>query len=154
MNISDKGLQILKHFEGCKLTAYADTGGVWTIGYGNTYFPDGRKVKKGDKISQAEAEAMLPAVLSEFEAEVSKHMVVPTTQHEFDAMVCLAYNIGHHAFGKSTLLRLHKVRTPRKEVAKQFHRWNKDNGKVLKGLIRRRASEAHLYEYGEVKFFL
>lgn len=153
MRMSDKGLAILKHYEGCELEAYKCPAGIWTIGYGNTFFPDGKPVRQGDKVTKAEAEAMLPAILRTFEISVHNHMVVPVKQHEFDAMVSLAYNIGIGAFENSTLLRKFKAQAPSSEVAEQFHRWNKGGGKVLNGLVKRRAAEAYLYEHGEVKIF-
>lgn len=142
--ISEKGLALIKSFEGCELTAYPDpgTGGdPWTIGWGHT----GPEVRKGLVWTQAQADAALAKDVSRFSAAVDAALRgAPTTQGQFDAMVSLAYNIGIKAFVESTLLRFHKAGDI-VGAAAQFARWNKAAGRVLAGLTRRRAAEAALY---------
>jgi len=142
MEISQKGVDLIKQFEGVSLKAYPDpgTGGEpWTIGYGHT---DG--VKKGDVVTQAQAEELLRKDLIKFEAGVSGALTVDTTQNQFDAMVSLAYNIGLGNFTKSTLLRKHNAKCWQCAAA-QFGVWRNAGGKVMNGLIRRRAAERELY---------
>jgi len=142
MKISQKGIDLIKQFEGVSLKAYPDpgTGGEpWTIGYGHT-----GGVKKGDVVTQAQAEELLHKDLIKFEAGVSNALTVETTQNQFDAMVSLAFNIGLGNFTKSTLLRKHNAKCWQC-AAVQFGVWRNAGGKVMNGLIRRRAAERELY---------
>ena len=150
MDISKDCVRLLKHYEGCRLEAYKCSAGVWTIGYGNTFFGNGRPVKQGDKITQEEAEELLPLILKKFAQAVFRR-TAKMKQHEFDALVCFTYNVGIGAFEGSTMLKKIKKELPPSEIAMEFHKWNKAKGKVLRGLVKRRAAEACLYEYGEVK---
>jgi lysozyme len=140
MRISDKGLNLIKQFEGLYLTAYKCPAGVWTIGWGCT-----KGVRPGQQITREQAEAMLRAELAEFEAGVNRLVNVPLTQSQFDALVSFAYNVGLGALSKSTLLsKLNKG--DYEGAAAEFPRWNKGGGKVLAGLIRRRAAEQALFQ--------
>lgn len=133
------GLALVKEFEGCKLVAYKCPAGVWTIGYGST----GSHVRPGMKISAARAEELLREDLERFELAVAK--AAPTANdNQFDALVSFAFNLGEEALRTSTLLRKHKA-GDFAGAAAQFHRWNKAGGRVLAGLVRRRAAEAKLY---------
>lgn len=147
MNVSQKGIDLIKSFEGLKLEAYPDpaTGDdPWTIGYGTTVYPSGKKVSKGDIITKNHADYCLNHDVQNFSQGVESLIKVPTTQGQFDAMVSLAYNIGLGAFSKSTLLRKHNDKCY-SCAANQFPLWNKAAGKVMSGLIRRRAAERELY---------
>lgn len=142
MKLSQKGIELIKQFEGYSSKAYPDpaTGGVpWTIGYGTT-----RGVKPGMVITAEQAEKMLRDDVAKFESGVSSLITAPTTQGQFDAMVSLAYNIGLGNFGKSTLLKKHNARCYTC-AADQFRVWNRANGKVMNGLTRRRAAERQVY---------
>lgn len=140
MNISPAGLDLIKQFEGLKLNAYVCPAGVLTIGYGTT-----AGVKPGQAITAARAEELLRADVAKFERGVADAVTVPLAQHQFDALVSLAYNIGLGAFRTSTLLRLlNKGEVA--SAAKQFDRWNRGGQKVLPGLTRRRAAERKLFE--------
>src|SRR5690606_31851608 len=99
--ISAAGLAHIKKWEGCKLTAYKDVAGVWTIGYGST----GNHVKPGMKITQSEADALLRKDLDRFERSVSSHVKVPLNDNQFAALVSFSFNVGTGAFQKSTLLK-------------------------------------------------
>lgn len=131
-------------FEGCVLRAYPDPAthaDPWTIGYGHT----GPEVKLGLVWTQAQAKAALDADL--YETDVGVTSLIdghPTTQNQFDALVSLAFNIGVRALGGSTLLKKHKAGDYVGARA-QFAVWNKGNGKVMAGLVKRRAAEADLY---------
>lgn len=143
MQISQNGLAVLKHFEGCELKAYPDpaTGGApWTIGYGHT----GPEVKRGLVWTQEQADKALVADLHKFETAVSAIVRVPLTQGQFDALVCFTYNLGIGNLQKSTLLAMVNARNY-DGAAEQFKRWNKANGKPMRGLTRRRAAEQCLF---------
>ena len=140
VKINAEGLALIKEFEGCKLRAYKDVVGVWTIGWGHT----GAEVREGLVLTQEEADRALQADLGVFERAVGRATDVCVSPNQFSAMVCLTYNIGAKAFTFSTLLDL--VNQGKfAEAAAQFKRWNKAGGKVVAGLTRRRAAEAALF---------
>lgn len=140
MNISEKGIKIIKNFEGCRLQAYKCPTGIWTIGYGHT----GSSVHQGLKISQTDAESFLKTDLIVHCNNVSKLVKVPLNQNQFDALVSLEYNIGYGSFSKSTLLRLLNNKDY-KGAAEQFAVWRLGGGKVLPGLVKRRKAEKDLF---------
>lgn len=140
--VSDKGIDLIKRFEGCRLKAYPDpaTGGEpWTIGWGHT-----KGVKRGDTCTQEQADAWLQEEATEFSIQVLKLVKVRITQNQLDALTSFAYNVGIGALAKSTLLRLlNEGKT--QEAADQFSRWNKAAGKVMAGLSTRREAERRLF---------
>lgn len=137
MKASDILIDAIKQFEGCKLTAYIPVkGDVPTIGYGHT-----KGVKMGDKISQYIAIDYLKQDLAVFEREVTA-LGVAKTQGQFDALVDFAYNCGTANLKSSTLLKKIKANAPKKEIQAQFNKWVYGSGKVLPGLVKRRAWEA------------
>jgi len=146
--VSAQGIALVKQFEGCKLTAYPDpgTGGKpWTIGWGTTKI-DGRPVTPGMTISQARADALLDEQIAAYAAEVATAIAdAPTSQAQFDALVSFHYNTG--AIARATLTKLHRAGEFAK-AALEFPKWNRGGGKVLAGLVRRRAAEASLYRSG------
>ena len=139
MKTSQRGIDLIKKFEGCKLQPYHCSAGVLTIGYGHT----GADVRPGTVITQATAEELLRKDLAKFEEGVAR-LAKKTTQGQFDALVAFAFNLGLGALSSSTLLKMHND-GKYSEAAEQFHRWNKAAGKVLLGLIKRRAAESELY---------
>jgi len=147
MKVSTAGLDLIKIHEGLRLTAYPDpaTGGEpWTIGYGITSSAGVGKISKGMKITQAEAEDMLCRALVVYERGVQDTLTRRPTQHQFDAMVSLAYNIGVPAFRKSSVARYFNQGDMDKAAA-AFLLWNKAAGKVMPGLTKRRASERNWF---------
>jgi len=143
MKVSSSGLDLIKKHEGLRLTAYPDpaTGGEpWTIGYGITSSAGVGKITKGMKITLQEAEDMLRRALGVYERGVQDTLTRRPTQHQFDAMVSLAYNIGVPAFRKSSVARFFNAGEIDK-AAGAFLMWNKAAGKVMPGLTKRRASE-------------
>jgi len=137
--ISDRGLDLLKEFEGVRLRAYRDPVGVWTIGYGHTL-----TVYQGMSITQAEAERLLRQDLERFEKAVRDRVIVPINQNQFDALVSFAFNVGVGAFRKSTLLK--ELNRGNYESAKnEFKRWVHGGGRRLPGLVRRRDHEAEMF---------
>lgn len=144
-DVSDAAIESLKESEGLRLTAYPDPGSrdgtPWTIGYGST----GPDIRKGLVWSAAQAHARFVADIRRFEDQVEKTLQgTATTQAQFDALVHFAYNIGVHALSKSTLLRLHRA-GHFESAAKEFAKWNKNDGRVMAGLTKRRAAEAAMY---------
>lgn len=144
MRISDKGISLIKQFEGLRLTAYQDSVGVWTIGYGGTQPVDGKPIRPGMTIKEETAERLLRTGLVGYESDVSKMVKVKLTQVQFDALVSFAYNLGARALSTSTLLQ--KLNAgDYAGAADEFPRWNKAGGKVLPGLTRRREAERALF---------
>ena len=144
MQTSDKGIALIKQFEGCKLTAYQDSVGVWTIGYGWTQPVDGKPIRAGMTIKQETAERLLKTGLVSYENDVSRLVKVNLTQGQFDALVSFTYNLGVRSLSTSTLLR--KLNAgDYAGAADEFLRWNKAGGKVLNGLTRRREAERALF---------
>ena len=140
MKISTEGLALIKKFEGCKLRAYQDSVGVWTIGVGHT-----KGVVEGDVITEEEADEYLRADVREAEECVSRAVTLPLTQGEFDACVSFVFNVGCGAFRGSTLLK--RILDSDFDGARlEFARWNKAGGQVLAGLTARRKAEAEMFE--------
>lgn len=144
MKISQVGIELISSFEDLKLNAYDDGVGVWTIGIGTTVYPNGVKVKKGDKCTLEQAKEYFAHDLKRFESSVNNLVKVPLSQNQFDALVSLTYNIGQTAFSNSTLLKKLNAKDYQ-GAADQFPRWNKGGGKVMKGLVRRREAERALF---------
>ncbi|MEI9687478.1 lysozyme [Kosakonia cowanii] len=144
MRISDKVISLIKQFEGLRLTAYQDSVGVWTIGYGWTQPVDGKPIRPGMTIKEETAERLLRTGLVGYESDVSKLVKVKLTQGQFDALVSFAYNLGTRALSTSTLLQ--KLNAgDYAGAADEFPRWNKAGGKVLPGLTLRREAERALF---------
>ncbi|CAH5882731.1 lysozyme [Enterobacter hormaechei] len=144
MQTSEKGIALIKQFEGCKLTAYQDSVGVWTIGYGWTQPVDGKPIRAGMTIKQETAERLLKTGLVSYESDVSRLVKVGVTQGQFDALVSFTYNLGARSLSTSTLLR--KLNAgDYAGAADEFLRWNKAGGKVINGLTRRREAERALF---------
>ena len=144
MQTRDKGMAPIKQCEGCKLTAYQDSVGVWTIGYGWTQPVDGKPIRAGMTINQETAERLLKTGLVSYESDVSRLVKVGLTQGQFDALVSFTYNLGARSLSTSTLLR--KLNAGDYAGASdEFLRWNKAGGKVLNGLTRRREAERALF---------
>lgn len=139
MNISQKGIALIKRFEGCKLTAYQDIVGVWTIGFGFT-----KGVKAGDTMTMQECEHRLSDELRAYEAAVLSATNNEVTQNQFDALVSLAWNIGIEGMRRSTVIKQHNLGNY-ETAAHAFGMWNKAGGMVVQGLINRRNAEAALY---------
>lgn len=144
MKISNNGLNVIKEFEGLRLKAYDDGVGVWTIGYGTIRYPSATRVKRGDTITEAQAEEYLRHDVSRFENAVNKLVKVKLNQNQFDALVSFTYNLGESSLASSTLLR--KLNAGDfVGAAKEFLRWNRAGGKVMAGLTRRRKAEHDLF---------
>jgi lysozyme len=144
--LSQKGLDLIKSFEGLKLKPYLCPANIATLGFGNTYYPDGTKVKLTDPaITQEKAEELLKFLVVTYEKAVDSFCRDDISQSQFDALTSFAYNVGIGNLQKSTLIK--KVNANPKDItiADEFMKWNKAKGTVLKGLTRRRQAEANLY---------
>ncbi|MGX1639457.1 lysozyme [Sphingobacterium sp. NPDC055431] len=147
MKTGEKGLALIKSFEGFNPKPYRDPIGVPTIGYGFTYYlPDRRKVTMQDRpLTEYQATCMLQEILKGYENDVLRLVKVPLTQNQFDALVSFTFNLGATNLGKSTLLRKLNVNPNDPSIRDEFAKWNKAGGKVFAGLVRRRKAEADLY---------
>ncbi len=141
MIVNDQGRNIIMLFEGCRLEAYKCPAGITTIGYGHT-----GDVEMGNRITQHQAEAILEFDLHRFEQGVSD-LAPKANPNQFSAMVCLAFNVGLSAFKKSRLLARH-LEGNHRVAALEFGKWIHGGGKILPGLVKRRAAEAALYLEG------
>lgn len=140
----DHALALIRRWEGCQLTAYPDpgTGGApWTIGWGST----DPGIEPGVKWTQQQADERLAADVQKFMRGVEKAVGEPLEPHQLGALTSLAYNIGLGAFQASTLLKRLKS-GDMAGAAVQFDRWNRAGGRVMKGLVNRRADERRVFE--------
>ena len=143
MNISNKGIELIKKFEGCRLKAYQDSVDVWTIGYGHT-----EGVYEGMEISQHQADIMLGSDLVKYANYINEYVTVSLNPNQFDALTSWVYNLGPGNLKSSTMLKVLNEGSY-DDVPFQIKRWNKAGGKVLKGLVRRREAEAELFATGD-----
>ena len=145
MKVNAEGYALIKRFEGCKLKAYKCPANVWTIGYGNTFYEDGMKVKEGDVITQQRAEELAKFIIDQFAVVIAPFIQKPLTDNQFSACVSLAYNIGTGGFKRSSVFKKLNVNPLDPTIADSFRLWNKGGGKVLRGLVNRREAEIQLY---------
>lgn len=146
MTKTSQAENLIMQFEGKKLKAYKDSGGKYTIGFGSTFNYDfNRPVLASDVITEETALKWLRYEISNKQSELKKLIKVPITQNQLDSLTSLAYNIGIYAFKKSTLLHLLNNGSAKTLVADQFLRWNKVDGKPVKGLTNRRQLEKELF---------
>ena len=141
--VGKAGLDLIHSFEACRLKAYpdpgSDDGNPWTIGWGST----GPDISRGVVWTQEQADARFALDIQRYADEVAQAIGdAPTTQNQFDALVSFHYNTG--AIRRATLTKRH-IAGDYENAAKAFALWNKNDGRVMKGLVRRRAAEAALY---------
>jgi lysozyme len=141
MRTSQRGIDLIKEFEGYSERVYMCAGGKYTIGYGHT-----RGVEVGDTCTREQAEKYLREDLRDAEETVLALITVPLSQNQFDALVSLVYNIGSGNFYDSTIRRVINLNIGDiEEYRLAWMMWKKSRGKVLKGLIRRREAEFKLF---------
>lgn len=145
MKISEKGIEFLIKEEGEVLRAYKCPAGVLTIGVGHT----GKDVKEGMTITKQQSRELLKADLRRFETCVDTNVSRILKQHEFDALVSFAFNVGCEAFRLSTLRKKINSYAPATEIAAEFRKWRKGGGKVLPVLVARREREIKLFQEGK-----
>jgi lysozyme len=143
MKTSDIGVSLIKHFEGFKSKPYLCPAKIPTIGYGATFYKDGKKVTLQDKpITEEGAEELLKLILKSFESIVMRKIKIPLKQCQFDALVSHTYNTG----GSDTLFNLVNQNAPDEQIRKWFTtKYITGGGKRLQGLVNRRNAEAKLY---------
>ena len=144
MQYSKEGIALTKSFESCRLTAYQDIKGIWTIGFGHV----GPEVVEGLTWTQDQADSQLVLDLTKAEHAVNTLVTVPLTQGQFDAMVDFAFNLGCNAEKGSTLLKLVN-QGDFANAAAQFELWDHAAGKVVAGLLRRRIAEEQEFTNGD-----
>lgn len=133
-------------FEGFSGVAYKCPAGIWTLGYGSTFNPFTKaKVQPGDTITKGQALNWLNKELLDTQSIVKDSIKVLVNGNQMNALTSFTYNVGIGSLRKSTLLRLLNAGSPKEDVAKQFLKWNKAGGQVLKGLTIRRQAEADLF---------
>jgi lysozyme len=142
MKTSQNAIELIKLFEGCKLKSYKCPAGVWTIGYGSTYYLDGSKVLMGQKISQVEADMLMLKLLPKYEATVDRNIKVTVTQNQYDALVSFCWNCG----SSQALFRLVNQKATDEVIYDWWiNHYVTGGGKLLQGLINRRRKEADLF---------
>ena len=146
-DISENGYALIRDSEGFRDKAYRDTGGVWTLGFGTIKYPDGRSVKQGDTCTREQAEQWLKSDCRWVDACLDKYVKANINQNQFDALASFVYNIGENQFSSSTLLAKLNAGDYRVAAA-NFDRWIYDNGKIITGLVKRRAREKALFMKG------
>jgi len=140
MKISEDGLELIKKFEGCETSAYQDSVGVWTIGFGHT-----KGVEEGQTCSIEDAESMLADEMDEYEGYINNMVKVDLQQHEFDSLVAWVYNLGPTNLSESTMLKvLNGGQFDR--VPDEMNRWTRAGGEILEGLVRRRQAESLMFQ--------
>lgn len=149
---------LVKHYEAFEADAYWDkTGRVWTIGYGSTYYADGRRVREGDTITHSAAEALLEKVLADCIRDIRTRLAASLPEPQMIALASFLYNLGPGASGIKDGLFVLRNGAPstlwrsvnagdHKTAAEQFGRWVYSGGILLKGLQRRRRAEKYVYE--------
>lgn len=162
--LGDNGINLIKYYESFKSDAYLCPTALslletnpskvfYTIGYGATYYKDGSKIKKGDKLTEAEALDLLKFHINQFSKGVDDLTTDAITQNQFDALVSFAFNCGLGNYKTSNLLKLvNKNPIDFDNISKELLRWDKSNGKPSNGLKKRRTTEGVLYSTGVLKF--
>lgn len=156
MKTNAAGIKILHEFESCKLKAYKCPAGVWTIGWGNTFYEDGSRVKEGDVITQERADSLFLFILTRFEEQARRAITSNVNDNQFSAFVSALYNIGPGSAQKSglirlkngqpsTLLKMINLNPNTPGIRDQFMLWISKGTPYERGLRRRRAAEADLY---------
>lgn len=146
MKLNDEGYKLITKHEGLVLKPYLCPAKVPTIGYGNTYYEDGKRVTLLDKpITKERAFEMFKEIADRFAKSVSQSVVSDLNQKQFNALVSFAYNVGVANFKKSTLLKIVNANPNDKQIENEFRKWTKANGKVLSGLVKRRQDESNYY---------
>ena len=143
------GEELAKRWEQCRLTAYDDNGnaagGVWTIGWGTTRYPDGTRVKSGDTCTQEQADAWFRHDWARFVQAMDALTTDQITERQAGALTCFVYNVGEAGYRGSTLRRRVNANPTDPTIRAAFMMWHKDDGVPLLGLWRRRHSEADYY---------
>jgi lysozyme len=153
---SEKGIQLIKHFEGCHLKPYLCPALLWTVGYGHVLYPEQNRLPLAQRKSynlkiehfrnweQSEVDALLKQDLQRFERGVLRYITVPLKQNEFDALVSFSFNLGLGTLQRSSI-RSKLNRGDKEGAIETLLKYCRAGGKILRGLERRRAAEADLF---------
>jgi lysozyme len=141
----NRGIAIIRKYEGLKLRAYICPAGLNTIGYGATFFENGTKVQPNDVITMERADKLLHFQVKLFADEVKRVVKSNINENQLGALVSFCFNIGGSAFSRSTLARKANANPNDPTIRDEFMRWTRGGGKVLNGLVKRREEEANLY---------
>jgi lysozyme len=141
----NKGIAIIRKYEGLRLQAYICPSGLATIGFGATFYENGTRVQLGDKISRDRADQLLMFQVKLFAEEVRRTIKSNINDNQLGALVSFCFNVGGAAFSKSTLARKVNANPNDSTIRNEFMRWTRGGGKVLPGLVKRREEEANLY---------
>lgn len=144
--ISQKGLNLIKKYEGFRSKPYLCPASIPTIGFGSTYYSDGVKVKLTDpSITEEEASELLSELLVPYEKSIDSFTRDDINQNQFDALCSFAYNCGINALKNSSLLRMININPNNPKIDEEFKKWNRGGGRVITGLAKRRTEESKLY---------
>lgn len=145
MRVSDNGIDFIKQWEKLAMEPYNDGAGYMTIGFGH-------RIREGEhfkRIDEDQARDLLMSDIEDVEVKLTDCLEREVSQEQYDSLASLCFNIGNHAFERSTLLQKLNQGRPFKECAPQFDRWVFGGGKKMAGLVNRRAAERKLFETGE-----
>lgn len=141
----NKGTATIRKFEGLKLQAYKCPAGVWTIGWGSTFYENGSPVREGDKITIDRADRLLFEMVMKFEISVRGLVKSKLNDNQIGALTSFAFNVGVGNLKRSTLLKKVNANPNDPTIRAEFMRWTRAGGKQLRGLVNRRVAEADLY---------
>jgi lysozyme len=146
MKLNNDGYNLITKHEGLSLKPYLCPARIPTIGYGNTYYTDGKRVTLlDDPITKDQAFEMFKQIADRFAKAVSKNVTSNINQNQFNALVSFSYNVGVANFQKSTLLKMVNDNPNNPQIKNEFLKWTKANGVVLNGLLKRRNDESSIY---------
>ena len=141
----NRGIAIIRKYEGLRLQAYICPSGLPTIGFGATFYENGSKVQLSDKITRERADQLLFFQVSLFTGEVRRTVKSNLNDNQLGALVSFCFNVGGGAFSRSTLAKKANANPNDPTIRNEFMRWTRGGGKVLPGLVKRREEEANLY---------
>lgn len=146
MKLNENGYNLICEFEGLKLKPYLCSAKIQTIGYGNTYYPNGKRVTLlDDAITKEYAFEIFKTIADKFAKRVDEMVKTELTQNQFNALVSFAYNVGTGAFATSTLLKKVNNNPNDLTIKNEFLKWVRANKKVIQGLVNRRNKEVLIY---------
>lgn len=146
MKLNENGYNLICEFEGLKLKPYLCSAKIPTIGYGNTYYPNGKRVTLlDDAITKEYAFEIFKTIADKFAKRVDDMVTSELTQNQFNALVSFAYNVGTGAFATSTLLKKVNINPNDATIRNEFLKWVRANKKVIQGLVNRRNKEVLIY---------
>jgi lysozyme len=147
MRLTESGIELIKSFEGFRSEAYRDPAGVWTIGYGHTSAAGEPRVAEGMTVSRSEADAILRRDAANFSRQLNRALRVQLTDEQFSALVSFTYNVGPENLRRSSVLEAVN-KSDFASVPRRLSLWTKAGGRVLPGLVKRRAAEAAMFVGG------